>query len=41
MKINLIFGADTSVAQQNIQSLGASLRQLTATPIGFDTGKIN
>lgn len=41
MRINLIFGADTSLAQQNIQALGASLRQLSATPIGFDTGGIN
>lgn len=40
VKVNLMFQADTTLAQQNIQQLSGLLNQISNAKIGFDSGGI-
>ena len=40
VRVNIMFQADTTLAQQNIKALGQSLRTVANTKIGFNSGPI-
>ena len=37
VRVNIMFQADTTLAQQNIKALGQSLRTVANTKIGFNS----